>query len=76
MDCEFKFEVDPDPMFLPSGQEHPHLRCRLIISEIMLLDDYIPPKSSVEWIVNLNLKLIQILRFRPPDRNILISDVG
>jgi hypothetical protein len=42
MDCEFKFEVDLDPVFPPSGHKHPHVRCGLIISEIMLLDNYIP----------------------------------
>jgi hypothetical protein len=42
MVCEFTFEVDPDPMFPPSAHGHPHLRCGLIISEIMSVDNYIP----------------------------------
>ena len=37
---------------------------------------YIPHKCSVEWFVNLHLKLIQILCFRRLHMDILISDVG
>jgi hypothetical protein len=42
MDCELKLEVDPDPVFPPSRHGHPYVRCGLIISEMMLLDNYIP----------------------------------
>jgi hypothetical protein len=42
MNGEFKFEVDPDPVFPPSGHGNPHLLCGSIIPEIMLLDNYIP----------------------------------
>jgi hypothetical protein len=37
---------------------------------------YIPPKSSVEWIVNLNLKLIRIPCFRHLDMEIIILLCG